>query len=437
MLNEIINILLVVLLLHYCIRNIKNGVAVYTIGTFIAPVLAFGGTHMSFDIWCFPIIFVAYLLNKKKFVLDIGKYSLLPYLAVYLCLSCFNAVLFKCGISIATIYATARFIIMLKIVSDTWEGHLIEFLDKVMGTVIIINAVCSVMQMMNIVPVQTFYDLYYKESMKPLFNQLELGYFNRAYGTTGSPVILGGISALTYTFYLVIYVAGKYDIKRNMLKMLASALCGLFALSKTAILAIPIMTVYAIVMYILTDGKQKIKGLLKIIVIIAVIGIVLYFLIPWMESQELAIMWYLKYLTEPFKAFSTRYDSDSGILAETITIIKDNIIFGVGHATFDGAFIGDSSYVVLLYETGIVGLVSYFLPYVSALFISLKNKDFVRSALVVVFLLIATGNSLHLSYWAMPFVALMFSEWQEQTKIKDDREKYFEKRMLNKSGYQF
>lgn len=435
MLNVIINILLVVLLLHYCIRNIKNGVAVYTVGTFIAPVLAFGGVHLSFDIWCFPIIFVAYLFNKKKFVLDIGKYSLLPYFAVYLFLSCFNAVLFKCGISIATIYATARFIIMLKIICDTWEGRLIGFVDKVMGTVIIINAVCSVMQMMNMVPVQTFYDLYYKESMKPLLSQLELGYFNRAYGTMGSPVMLGGISALTYTFYLVIYIAGKYDIKRNTLKMLASALCGLFALSKTAILAIPIMTAYAIVMCILTDGKQKIKGLLKIIVIIAVVGTVLYFLIPWMEKQELAIMWYLKYLTEPFKAFSTRYDSDSGILAETIEIIKDNIIFGVGHATFDGVFIGDSSYVVLLYRTGIVGLVSYFLPYVSALFISLKDKDFVRSALVVVFLLIATGSSLHLSYWVIPFVALMFSERQEQTKFKDNHEKCFEKRTLNKSGY--
>ncbi len=409
MLNEIINIFLLLLVTYYGFKDIKTSVLIYIVGTFIAPVLRVNGLELSFDIWCFPLIFVCYMLKKRNFVfVRHGEVSLIPYLFVYLVLSSVNAMVFNCGLSVATIYATIRFIVLIKMIIDLSEGQLISFIDKALGIIILINAVCAIIQMMNIVPVETFYDLYYKETMKPLLNQLEVGYFNRAYGTTAGPVILGGIASLTYTFYLSVYVSGKYNVKRNVLKIVACIICGILALSKTAILAFPIITLYTMVMCTITNESKKALGLLKAVMLIFVGTTVLYFVVPWMEKEGFAIAYYLKFLTEPLEALSSRYDSNSGQLAEAMAIIEQNFLFGVGHATFNGVFIGDSVYIVLLYHTGLVGLISYLLPFVIVLFRSIKSKNLVKSSLVIVFFLIATGNSLYLSHWVIPFVAVMF-----------------------------
>lgn len=407
--NLIISIFFLLLIIYYGFKDIKIGVLIYVVGTFLSPVLRISSFELSFDVWCFPVIFIIYLMKCRNITLKKHSFSLIPYFLIYLLLSLISSIIFNCGISVATIYATIRFIIIINMIIELWDGRLIEFVDKALSVVILVNAVCAIVQMMNIVPVRTFYDLYYKDSMVPLLSQLRMGKFNRAFGATGSPVILGGIAALAYTFFLSEYVGDKNKLRFGIFKIVTCILCGILALSKTAILAIPIITVYIMLMCIFFKRSKMGNQLLKTILLGFLGGFALILVVSWMKEKGFAIAYYLDFLTKPLEALSTRYDSDSGFLVESINIIKDHFIFGVGHATFENAFVGDSLYIVLLYHTGIVGLVAYLFPYVISFFNSIKSKELTKGSLIIVFLLIGIGNSLYLSYWVAPFVAMIFS----------------------------
>lgn len=408
MLNWTINLAFLLTIIYYGLGSIKTGVLIYCVGTFLVPVFQIGGIELSFDVWCFPILAAVYYVKNKNLVFKGYCVKLMPYVLVYTVLSLIMAIRFDCGIPVETIYATVRFIVMIQIIVDSWKGEMISFADKTFGVVVCVNAICSIVQMTNIVSVEAFYDMYYKASMTPLLTQLQIGYFNRAYGTTGSPVILGGIAALAYAFYFSMFVSGRSKIKMNAIKIGASVVCGVLALSKTAMLAIPIISVYILFLSAVTGEILKNKRLFKIMLLIAIGGAGLIFVFYWMQKKDFAIAWYLRYLTDPFAALETRYDSDSGILSETMDVICEHFLFGVGHAEFAGAFVGDSSYMVLLYRTGIIGLFLYLFPFGIVLLKATERADIVKSSLIVTFLLIAVGNSMYLSYWFIPFAAVMF-----------------------------
>lgn len=422
MLNIIINIFFIFGVFIYGFKDYKKSVLIYVIGTFISPVLKMGAIELSFDIICFPLLLLFFLFDRKmkiRFSMGNGT-SFLPYLLIYLVLTLFGSIFYGGGISVATIYAILRFILVLHIIQHAWQGEMVQFLDKVLSWVVLLNVVCSVLQMTNMLSVEFFYDLYYKSSMKPLLNQLELGYFNRAYGTTGSPVILGGISALCYAFYIGTYVSPLYNIRRNILKLLGCALCGLLALSKTAIIAIPVVSIFILVMCALYFGSSSVKPLLKIFGVFIIGIIAMFYAVSWMKDNGFAIAYYLEFLKDPLKALNTRYDGETGNLSVAMDIIKSHPLFGVGHATFDNAFVGDSVYIVLLYQTGVCGLVAYFIPYIVSFTRSIRKKLLVSSAVLFAFVLIAIGNALQLSYFLIPFVAFAFDASQENTVVKQN-----------------
>ncbi|MCI9141339.1 MAG: hypothetical protein HFH87_01800 [Lachnospiraceae bacterium] len=387
---------------------------VYVIGTFIAPVLVIGGAKLSFDVWCFPILLILYLIKKGKIVFHLEDIFFVPYFAFYICITLFTAAIYNCGISIATIYAIFRFISILNIIKDTWKGELSDFLDRVLACVIPLNVICCVVQMTNAVSVKLFYELYYKVSQSSLLNQIQIGYFNRAYGTTGSPVILGGISAMAYAYYLATYVSPRHNIRWNLLKLFCSIICGILALSKTAILAIPIMTFLILILNFAYNGNKSIMVLLRFLGIIVLGSAVLYFVIIWMKDEGFAIAYYLDFLKNPLKAFRTRYDSQSGNLSVAIDIIKNNLLFGVGHAIFNDNFVGDSAYIVLLYQTGILGFIAYLYPYMKNFIRGMKKKELLKSSLILVFFLIIAGNALHLAYYLIPFAAVIFDNYSNK-----------------------
>ena len=401
-------------------KNYRQAIIAYLIGCLICPVIKIGGIEIGFDIIAFPIICIFFFLREKNIYLKKGIVSFVPYSIVYVLLILLNALRFDSTISIPSLYALFRFVFMVYAIGKVFGKELIANVEKVLSVVLFVNTILSIIQMANLLPVSFFYDLYYKSSLIPLETQMQMGYFNRAYGATGSPVLLGGISALTYVFYLSTYVSPGISVKKNILKLAGAAICGVLALSKTAILAIPIMTVLILLLIVIFYGKEIAKPFLKVFSIVCLGLIVCIPLFSWMREKDFAIDWYLKYIFDPMSALSTRYDSTDGFLVQTIEIIKKHPLIGVGNASFDGAFVGDSSYVVILYETGIVGLIVYFIPYLVGLCYSIKTRNVISCSLIVTFLLIAIGGSLHFSNLIVLFVPLML--WRrdnENNKLTD------------------
>ena len=70
--------------------------------------------------------------------------------------------------------------------------------------------------------------------------------------------------------------------------------------------------------------------------------------------------------------------------------------------------------MVLLYHTGIIGLLLYFYPYVISLLKSIAKKDVIKLTVTVTFFLIAIGANLHLSSWFIPFAAFILNPEKKQ-----------------------
>lgn len=414
----IVNGFLGILLIYFGFKNLKTCVFIYVLSLFIAPVLNIQSLGLGFDIWAFPFIVLFYLIRKKSITIKLNSHSLIPYFIIYSLIIIINSLIFDSEISIASLYATFRFIFTISLIFDVWENEILYYVDKVLGVVLLLNLLCAILQITKIVPVKIFYDLYYKASSTPLMSVLELGYFNRAYGTFSSPVILGGVSALAYGIYISAFINDQNKLKFVVPKMIACVICGIMALSKTAILSIPIITILNYAYFLFFNKNIKRTNLIKNIAFIAIGFIGLLFVVVWMEKNGLFIEWYLKYLKNPFEALTTRYDKDSGILKETLKIVKKYFIFGVGDTLFKDVFVGDSTYIVLLYQSGIVGLIAYFFPYFASFLTSLAKRDLIKIMLTVVFLLISLGLNMHLSCWFIPFAAILL----ESPHYKNDKQ---------------
>ncbi len=399
--------------------NFKKGLAFYIICTFVAPAFALGSMRIAFDIIVFPILFIAYLLYRR-FRFEIAFSAFLPYVVVYLFSLIIGIVFFDAVFSIINLYAILRCIVVINMMLNVWMDDLNQYIEKILSSVIIINVVFCVLQMTNLVSVQFFYDLYFRTSMVPLQTQLEIGHFDRAYGANASPVIMGGIAAISFAYFWGSYIAKSANTKHPLFIAVLCACCGLAALSKTAILAIPIVMIFVLLWRALFTPHYKPRmsasSAIKIPLFILVGGATLLTLISWLRSKGYFIDYYLAYLTDPFKALSTRYDSSSGILSQTIQVVKDNFLFGVGEAQVNNAFIGDSTYIVLLYQTGIIGLVVFLVPFIFNFLSSYNQNRMVECCVILAFLLVGIGSSLSFVYYMTPFYAFLFNKRKEKTK---------------------
>ncbi len=410
MLNIGINIFFLLAIVICAFRHYRISVLLYVIGMFVSPVIHIGTLYLSFDIWCFPVLFLIVLLKWNRCLrVKIDCFSLLPYFLIYIVIMAVNAIVYQAGISLPTVYAILRFILTIAIIKNAWQDELFFWVDKALFAILLVNLSCCVLQLTNLVPVDVFYNFYYKPSMTPLMTQLQAGRFDRAYGATGTPVYLGAIAALSYAFYIPACVGeDTKGIKLRYGKLMIAAACGMMALSKTAILSIPLITIFSMIVYLCNEKKRGLKSLLRFGAFLLGGICVLVLIAVWLESKGYFILYYLEFLKDPLKAFETRYNSETGILSGAMKIIKANLLFGVGNRVFPDVFVGDSVYVVLLYETGILGLLAYMFPYIFAFVRSIREKQLSQSAILFAFALVATGGSFYLSYFWVLFSAFIF-----------------------------
>lgn len=424
MLNIGINLFFLFSILGCSFLNYKISIFLYVVGLFVSPVLHYGTLYLSFDVWCFPILCLIILIKyKRNLRLKVDRYSLLPYFLAFLAISAFHMIVYQTEISLPTTYAILRFVFTIAIIKKAWQYEWTFWLDKVLTAVLVLNLACCVVQLTNLVSVETFYGLYYKSSMTPLATELTAGKFARAYGTTGTPVYLGAIAALSYAFYMPVCLENEKKIRFGTCKLFIAAVCGVLALSKTAILSIPLITLFSLLLYVVNGKKRSAKNLMRFLLVVVCALLILAGAVMWLSKEGFYIQYYLEFLKDPLKAFETRYDSESGILSGAMEVIKDNLLFGVGNKSFPDVFVGDSVYVVLLYETGIVGFFFYLLPYLIAFVCSIREKKISQSAILFAFALIATGGAFHLSYFWILFSAFVFGTCSRTKDVKYCKER--------------
>lgn len=410
MFGTIVFILLLLILMIVAFLNEKKGIIIYVIFSLLSPNLHLSGMQVSFEIVAFFLIFLILIFKRSQIFSLYKNWPHRQWVWIYFFLIIISSLIavikYDSTISWIGIFGYFRVICIIYMLQYVFRENPERQLDNIISPILTVNLIVSIIQLAMPSSVQLFYDLYYKDSMTPLKEVLGLGYFNRAYGTFGTPVLLGVFALFSFAVYLGYYVEKK-PCRFLTLKILMAVSCGLIALSKTAILGMPTLVITVFVLGIFGFIKIKNKKILIIPFLIIGIG---YFMVDLLEKAGFAISWYIRFLKHPFEAFGTRYDAGTGILTETYEIINQNLILGVGPTPIGDAFVGDSMYISILYMSGIIGLFLFLGILISAIVINLIEKDTIAVLCGLVILLGGLAAPIDLSIISAPLIAYIFSK---------------------------
>lgn len=402
--GNVIVLFLIMFLIMNLNRSLEQGIVCYIVCSMLSPHFHISNIQISFEIISFFIVMLFVFLKKSDFLLCLkSKFQIcyIVFFLLYISATLIAVIKYDGNASWFSLFGIFRWIIILLLFSNAVVDKQ-KYYEYILDIVITVNFVVSIIQLLCPGSVSLFYELYYKSSMTPLAGMKELGYFNRAYGTFGTPILLGVISLIAYSFYLGKFLETK-EKKQIVVKLLLSLMCCLLSITKTAILGASIVTMIVLLGGLFQVFQIKLRKLFFAYTAIAVAGcIVIFFL--W--HKNFAIGYYLSFIMNPIKSLESRFSPKTGNMAETLKQIN-NLFIGTGGYVEESAFLGDSTYVGLLYSVGFLGTFLYLGVMLTILFRSLKNRNVVPFLTMLSLLLCGIGVSLEFKLLIIP--SLVFS----------------------------
>jgi hypothetical protein len=375
----IISFFLAVINTALLIKNFEKGLTFYLIMIFLAPNINFIGRTISYEIFFFPVLVILFLLFVKDKTIRFSRVVLLLFgYFILLIFSTFLSItLYNCDVSWVPIIGVLRIIFLLLILTQFGPINT-KLIRTVLVTVLTVNCIFAFIQLSNPSSVVFFASAYGKESQVPLLAMAKMGYFSRAVGSFGSPVNLGAFALLCFAYFLGLLLDRNRNLP-NILGLCMAFICGILSCTKTFILGVPILVLLGIMFFVFISKKEIKAPSLKTIKYVLIIIFLLVFMGPWtvsyVESKGVPIHWYLAFLEKPFEALETRYDSYTGGQAQAIKVTKENPIIGVGFTNPQGEFKGDSTYVGILHDTGLIGAIIFLIIFMYISKWILQSRD--------------------------------------------------------------
>jgi len=385
----VLGFLILIFNILICFKKYEEGLVLYIILSLISPNIHFLNNVISYEIWAFIPIFLLFIMHLKKISTNYIHILFYMYLILLLTSSLISINLYSTEINWIAFLGNVRIILIFFMLTQIVRKSTISF-EKILFTVICINLLLSIIQITFSQTIPLFYNLYYKASMTPLSQALKAGRFYRAYGSFGTPVNLGGFSLIAFSYFYAKLLDSNYK-KSIIYGLFASMLCGLLSLTKTYIIGMPIIICIGLVFKLIFCGNSiiniNIKKLFKGIMIFFMLGFIGFLVIEKGKQIGMHFNWYLSFITHPFDALVTRYDLNTGILSNTMEVIRGNMLIGVGNTKIMNEFIGDSAYVTLLHNVGIVGAIFILFIYCS-LFLEQFKKKKISGVLIIIAVLL-------------------------------------------------
>jgi hypothetical protein len=264
-----------------------------------------------------------------------------------------------------------------------------EILRKAVYSVVVVNFVVMLLQYFSDTAALWSYELFAKSSSQALGYFYQIGTMGRLTGTFSN--ILPAACLMLFAFIIALshYCENHSESKKNIFVILLALICGGLTVSRTFIMGLPLIVFSWVFFSKVFHNKEfdifRGKRILPVLIIaIFVVAVVLFKDLLRMSN---VINYYLENILYG-QLFASRY-AESGVLIDAIDVIKDNLLIGIGSTKLHSEFIGDSQYITILHNTGIIGLVviiSMFINYTKRL-ISARSV----SGLTVIVLIVALG----------------------------------------------
>lgn len=374
--------------------NKKTGIFLYLVLSFVLPIVNIFNNKISYEILFFPfLIFFFIITNEIIYINKQAKYLLL-YFFVYI-ISTIVSNIFNDAVNLYIhIFGFMRLIIIYVVLINQ-ENFKFWFKDLLVA-VLTVNLVIMSVQFLFPNSISIFYNLYAKDSALALAGMLNLGYFTRLSGTFNNIVPASFFFVLTTTTFLVEY--SRENSFKNIMILCSAVLCGLATSSKSFIIAMPIIFVINLIikkvyekssLVVIKQSKIKFMNLFLVFALTMTILLFLYYSENILETNR-----YINDLSID-NIFSSRYSQDKGITIEALNVFKNNYLLGVGATSLIGEFLGDSFYVVVLHNTGIIGMLIILLFLLNLILSCMIEKNRQNILLIVSIIIVGfAGNTI-------------------------------------------
>lgn len=371
----------------------RQGVAAYLLLAFVAPHFHLGGTAISYEILGFlPVGGAAFYRNGFRFQLKAEHWLWIGYFVVAAAATLLSVIRFGAGVRWIAMVGWGRAFFLFVLISTVLNR---EGIFRVLSAAVVFNLVVAAAQLFIPGAIETTHTLYAKESQDVLAQYLERGFIPRAPGTLGSPVNLGALALLTFAVAYERILRRGYS-KQSAFIVLASVIAGGLAISKTAILGIPLILALGLA---LRFGQKLVSGfrivprrLVRATTVVAAGGIGVWYMVRALSEAGFSILYYLGFILNPLEAFETRYSGEGAVLNKTIEVTMENWLTGVGFTSPFGEFLGDSAYITAAHNSGISAVIIILLIYIITV---CRNVSFKRKSMLLPLLaLLMTGFAL-------------------------------------------
>lgn len=346
-------------------RDLKRSLLILLPGTLFAPYMIFGSAYVRIELVMIPAVLFILLLRRGNADLPIPR-VVWPILLLWALTLCVTLVSSVTGTAVspawfnAYAYLKPAIVILIFANAGFRKEDLPPFLRLFSATAIPLGLFATA---------QTFglkaaTDLTLSAYISPgriVVERLvdEIGFILRAVSVFEHPSYAAAyfLIAFTTSIYLLFELRGTAGSDRRtllpLLSLITSFIGGVMTLSGTFVAGL------AIILFLLFLRLQW-KSKLLTLAASGVLGIVIigYLMFLGQEEDYESIANNITYQVNrviSMELFETRYAKNTGYLARTIDDIRENPIIGYGWSRKQGVFIGDSLYVVVLYQSGLIG----------------------------------------------------------------------------------
>ncbi|HSA33023.1 MAG TPA: hypothetical protein P5077_04790 [bacterium] len=347
-------------------RDLKRSLLILLPGILFAPYMIFGSAYVRIELVMMPALLFILLLRRGNADIPLPR-VIRPIILLWALTLCVTLVSSVTGTAVspawfnAYAYLKPAIIILLFANAGFRKEDLPPFLRLFAATAIPLGLFAAT---------QTFglkaaTDLTMSAYISPgriVVERLvdELGFILRAVSVFEHPSYAASyfLIAFATSVYLLFELRGTAGNDRRpllpLLSLIMSFIGGVMTLSGTFVAGL------AIILFLLFLRLQWKNKLLTLAVSGALGLVIIGYLMVLGEQEDYESIanniTYQVHRVVSMELFETRYAKNTGYLARTIYEIRENPVIGYGWSRKQGVFIGDSMYVVILYQSGLIGL---------------------------------------------------------------------------------
>lgn len=379
----------------------------YLVFSFVMPVVRLGELSVSFEILAFLPLCLSLLLNKRT-RFRIGLFPQLWAYALFgvLC-SLVSITFFDAAFSLSSLVGVLRFVILSDIAAQFMTK---ERFAQAIRIILMVNCVFVIAQLVYPASASLTAGLYAKESASALLSTTNDS-LNRLTGTFNNtlPSALFNLFALNVFLSRILYAKSGFD----SLFLAGSLFCGFMGASKTFIAGLILSVLAWIILAIKWRRLRRISSLRSTVwlICIVIVGAVLFGF-----AMRSRISAYLQYYIDSLfsgEAFISRF-GEGGAVSSSLELWGDHAMTGVGFASLQNEFVGDSQYIVALHTAGIFGLLCILSLLASQFARGWRAMDHAAVVNSMLLLAISTSGTTVFSLSGIFMISYLYSRQGEQ-----------------------